>query len=54
MDDFKATEINKLSPGTQVPGGIYFNLLVPRKFLKEFLLKIGQIEVFRRNFTWNF
>ena len=29
-------------PGTQVPGGLYYNLFVPREFLQEFIFQVSE------------
>jgi len=33
---------DNVAPGTFVPGGVYYNLFVPRKFLKEFLAQVSE------------
>jgi hypothetical protein len=30
-------------PGTEVPGGVYYNLYVPRKYIKEFLAQVSDL-----------
>ena len=30
-------------PGTEVPGGVYYNLYVPRKYLREFLAQVSDL-----------
>jgi hypothetical protein len=37
LKDYKASALGNVKPGTAIPGGIYFNLLVPSNQLKAFL-----------------
>ena len=30
-------------PGTEVPGGVYYNLYVPRKYIQEFLAQVSDL-----------
>ena len=41
---FDVKQADNVKPGTQIPGGLYFNLYVPRKELKEFLSRVSEIE----------
>ena len=34
------TQVDNVKPGTLVPGGLYYNLYVPRQYLKEFLAQV--------------
>lgn len=34
---------DRVNPGTAVPGGLYYNLFVPRQFLKEFLSQVMEV-----------
>ena len=37
----KVTQVDQVKPGTDVPGGIYYNLYVPNKSLQNFLSKVS-------------
>lgn len=41
---YNVTQAGNVRPGTTVPGGIYYNLFVPRKYLKDFLTKLSHME----------
>jgi hypothetical protein len=41
MQKYGITQVDNVKPGTQIPGGLYFNLSVPSKFLKEFMTKVS-------------
>lgn len=43
LKKYEVTQGDKVQPGTLVPGGLYYNLFVPRKFLKEFLSQVMSI-----------
>jgi len=38
---FDINQVDKVKPGTKIPGGIYFNLKVPSEHLKEFMAKVS-------------
>jgi hypothetical protein len=40
MKKFGINQVDNVKPGTQIPGGLYFNLQVPSKYLKEFMTKV--------------
>lgn len=40
MDLYKVTQVDNVKPGLAVPGGYYYNLYVPRAFLKEFMAQV--------------
>ncbi len=40
MQKYEVNKVGKVKPGTFVPGGLYYNLFVPRKYLKEFLSQV--------------
>lgn len=42
LDEFKVSQVDNVKPGMNVPGGIYYNIYVPRVRLKEFLAKLVQ------------
>lgn len=44
LDGYGVKQVDNVKPGTEIPGGIYFNLNVPSTFLKEFLLKVSSVE----------
>lgn len=37
---YKGTQVDSVKPGTYVPGGLYYNVLVPEENLKEFLHQV--------------
>lgn len=41
MKKYGITQVDNVKPGTQIPGGLYFNLHVPSKFLKDFMTKVS-------------
>lgn len=40
MQKYGITQVDNVKPGTQIPGGLYFNLSVPSKYLKDFMTKV--------------
>lgn len=44
LKEFSVEQVDKVKPGTKIPGGIYFNLYVPRYALKKFLSKVSSFE----------
>ena len=44
LKEFDVKQVDNVKPGTRIPGGIYFNLHVPRKLLKHFLSKLSNVE----------
>lgn len=52
IKSFQVTPIGNVKPGTEIPGGIYFNLAVPSSELKNFLGEIsgtGDATIFESN-----
>ena len=52
LKDYKASALGNVKPGTAIPGGIYFNLLVPSNQLKAFLgvvSGLGDATIFESN-----
>lgn len=43
LEQFKVSQVDNVKPGTQIPGGLYFNLHVPSKNLKDFMSKVSQL-----------
>jgi hypothetical protein len=41
MEKFGITQVDNVKPGTRIPGGLYFNLRVPSKNLKDFMTKVS-------------
>lgn len=41
MEKFGISQVDNVKPGTQIPGGLYFNLRVPSKNLKDFMTKVS-------------
>ncbi len=44
LKGFEVKRADNVKPGTKIPGGLYFNLYVPRKNLKEFLSRVSKVE----------
>ncbi len=44
LKKYKVKQVDNVKPGTSIPGGIYFNLYVPRGSLKKFLSKVSSYE----------
>jgi hypothetical protein len=40
LERYDVTQVDNVAPGKEVPGGIYYNLFVPRKYLKEFIAQV--------------
>ncbi len=40
LEKYKVTRVDNVKPGKSVPGGIYYNLYVPREYLKEFIAQV--------------
>jgi len=41
---YQVTRADNVRPGTLVPGGLYYNLYVPTRYLKEFLAQVVDVE----------
>jgi hypothetical protein len=41
MQKFGISQVDNVKPGMQIPGGLYFNLHVPSKNLKDFMTKVS-------------
>jgi hypothetical protein len=49
MQSYGVSQVDNVKPGTQIPGGLYFNLQVPSKYLKDFMTKVttlGEATIF--------
>jgi len=44
LEKYEVTRVDNVEPGKQVPGGIYYNLYVPRKYLKEFMSQVMEVD----------
>lgn len=44
LENYGVTQVDNVRPGMVVPGGIYYNLFVPRKHLKEFLAQVMEVD----------
>ncbi|MFZ8933461.1 MAG: hypothetical protein ACO20H_00160 [Bacteriovoracaceae bacterium] len=44
IDKYKVTQVDNVRPGTLVPGGVYYNVFVPRLNLKDFLANIMKMD----------
>ena len=43
IERYKISQVDNVKPGMQIPGGLYFNLNVPSKNLKEFMTKVSTL-----------
>jgi hypothetical protein len=43
MKKFGISQVDNVKPGMQIPGGLYFNLHVPSKNLKDFMTKVSTL-----------
>ena len=43
MKEFGASQLDNVKPGQEIPGGIYYNLVVPSKNLKDFMTKVSEL-----------
>lgn len=41
LSRYGISQVDNVKPGTQIPGGLYFNLNVPSKNLKDFMTKVS-------------
>ena len=44
LSKYQVTQVDNVKPGMYVPGGLYYNIFVPQKFLKEFLAQVMETE----------
>lgn len=44
LEKYEVTRVDNVKPGKTVPGGIYYNLYVPRKYLKEFMAQVMEVD----------
>lgn len=44
LDEYKVHQVDNVKPGTEIPGGVYFNLFVPGEVLSEFLSTVSSVE----------
>lgn len=44
LEKYQVTRVDNVKPGKQVPGGIYYNLYVPREYLKEFMAQVMEFD----------
>ena len=44
LERYEVTRVDNVKPGQSVPGGVYYNLYVPRKFLKEFMAQVMDVD----------
>ena len=43
MKKFGIAQVDNVKPGMQIPGGLYFNLMVPSNNLKDFMTKVSTL-----------
>ena len=44
LKKYKVTRVDNVRPGKSVPGGIYYNIFVPRNYLKEFIAQVMEMD----------
>jgi hypothetical protein len=44
LDRYNVTQVDNVKPGLAVPGGFYYNLYVPRTYLKEFMAQVQDVD----------
>ena len=44
LKTYNVTQVDNVKPGKRVPGGMYYNLYVPRPYLKEFLAQVMDVD----------
>jgi len=44
LSKYQVTKVDNVKPGMYVPGGLYYNIFVPKNFLKEFLVQVMEVE----------
>lgn len=44
LSDFKVKKVDNVDPGKNIPGGIYFNLFVPRNQVQKFLSQMSELK----------
>lgn len=44
IKQFEVTQVDNVKPGTDVPGGVYYNIYVPKKNLKDFIGEVMKSE----------
>ena len=44
LKKYNVTRVDNVKPGQNVPGGIYYNIFVPRDYLKEFLAQVMDLD----------
>lgn len=43
MQQYGISQVDNVKPGTRIPGGLYFNLQVPSKNLKDFMTRVSTL-----------
>ena len=44
LDKYDAQKVGQVAPGTEIPGGLYFNVFVPIKNMKNMLTEVSDLE----------
>ena len=44
LKKYEVTRVDNVKPGKKVPGGMYYNLYVPREYLKEFMAQVMEFD----------
>ncbi len=44
LKKYEVTRVDNVKPGKKVPGGTYYNLYVPRQYLKEFMAQVMEFD----------
>jgi hypothetical protein len=52
VEKYQVEPVGDSTPGQDVPGGVYFNVYIPKKFFKEFMtetMSVDQSKLFENN-----
>ncbi len=52
IEKYQAEAVGDSTPGMDVPGGVYYNIYIPKKFFKDFMsetMKVNQSKLFENN-----
>jgi len=55
LDEYQVGQVDNVKPGTNVPGGVYYNLYVPIENMREFLADVEYVDdsmVFESRTRW--
>lgn len=44
IEQYKISQVDKVKPGTEIPGGVYYNIFVPKENIDQFIQKVSGLE----------